>query len=257
MCARVCFERRLLLLQRFDVESAAADGTRACAPASLCAQRHHGLTRHKLLAATQGLYKEMGFTKPSRVQAQSLPMILTPPYRHLLAQAHNGSGKTTCFVLGMLSRVDPAVSKPQALCMCPTRELVVQNAQVLRKMATHTRITCATTATAGGGGGGSGGGGGGGGGRTASSSRMPPIVDQVVIGTPGTIINWIAKRVLALRCVPRASARLSGVGGVALGDSEGCIAKFPTGAEPMVMSTASIITIFRLTESPTPRGRMT
>ena len=54
-------------------------------------------------------------------------MILTPPYHNLVAQAHNGTGKTTCFVLGMLSRVDPAAREPQALCLCPTRELVVQN----------------------------------------------------------------------------------------------------------------------------------
>lgn len=41
-------------------------------------------------------------------------------------QAHNGSGKTTCFVLGMLSRVDPRLKTPQALCVCPTRELAQQ-----------------------------------------------------------------------------------------------------------------------------------
>ncbi|KAH0971525.1 hypothetical protein GBA52_023681 [Prunus armeniaca] len=53
----------------------------------------------------KGLYVEMGFKKPSKVQAITLPMILTPPYKDLIAQAHNGSGKTTCFVLGMLSRI--------------------------------------------------------------------------------------------------------------------------------------------------------
>jgi len=72
----------------------------------------------------------MKFEKPSRIQAETLPMILLPPHSNLIAQAHNGSGKTTCFVLGMLSRVDPAVRSPQALCICPTRELVVQNVQV-------------------------------------------------------------------------------------------------------------------------------
>ncbi|CAI6003676.1 unnamed protein product [Closterium sp. NIES-64] len=41
-------------------------------------------------------------------------------------RAHNGSGKTTCFVLGMLSRVDPQIKAPQALCICPTRELAQQ-----------------------------------------------------------------------------------------------------------------------------------
>ncbi|KAI8463733.1 MAG: hypothetical protein J3K34DRAFT_442773 [Monoraphidium minutum] len=56
----------------------------------------------------KGLYSEMKFDHPSRIQASTLPMILTPDnqgqYRDLIAQAHNGSGKTTCFVLAMLSR---------------------------------------------------------------------------------------------------------------------------------------------------------
>lgn len=74
----------------------------------------------------KGLYVEMKFHKPSKIQAISLPMILTAPFNHLIAQARNGSGKTTCFVLGMLSRVDPNLKMPQALCICPTRELAIQ-----------------------------------------------------------------------------------------------------------------------------------
>lgn len=74
----------------------------------------------------KGLYVEMKFERPSKIQAISLPMILSPPYKDLIAQAHNGSGKTTCFVLGMLSRVDPKLEAPQALCICPTRELAIQ-----------------------------------------------------------------------------------------------------------------------------------
>ena len=65
-------------------------------------------------------------------------MILAPPYRSIIAQAHNGSGKTTCFTLAMLSRVDAGVKSPQALCVCPTRELVVQNQMVLERMGKYT-----------------------------------------------------------------------------------------------------------------------
>ena len=75
---------------------------------------------------------------PPLPQAQTLPMILSPPYRSIIAQAHNGSGKTTCFTLAMLSRVDPRVKSPQALCVCPTRELVVQNQMVLERMGKYT-----------------------------------------------------------------------------------------------------------------------
>jgi ATP-dependent RNA helicase DDX19/DBP5 len=130
----------------------------------------------------------MNFTKPSRIQAETLPMILGTPPRHLIAQAHNGSGKTTCFVLGMLSRVDPSLHKPQALCICPTRELVVQNMEVLRKMATHTSITCATTASMDDK-------------APAARSRMPPLTDHVVIATPGRLMNWITHKTLPVKCV--------------------------------------------------------
>lgn len=86
---------------------------------------------------------------------------------HATPQAHNGSGKTTCFTLGMLGRVDPKLNAPQvcslssnpflplevaaralippspscsgqALCVCPTRELVVQNQMVLERMGKFT-----------------------------------------------------------------------------------------------------------------------
>ncbi|KAL6336759.1 hypothetical protein AAG906_036073 [Vitis piasezkii] len=69
----------------------------------------------------------MKFEGPSEIQAISLPMILTPPYKNLIAQAHNRSCKTACFVLGMLSRVDPKLQVPQALCICPTEELAIQD----------------------------------------------------------------------------------------------------------------------------------
>mmetsp|Transcript_42502 Transcript_42502/g.51592 ORF Transcript_42502/g.51592 Transcript_42502/m.51592 type:complete len:496 (-) Transcript_42502:181-1668(-) len=133
----------------------------------------------------KGLYNEMNFNAPSRIQATTLPMILTPPYRNLIAQAHNGSGKTTCFVLGMLSRVDTTLQAPQCMCICPVRELVVQNAKVLERMGKFTNITHCTTAanTAD---------------REAPSRRKEKIVDQVIIGTPGTLKNWINYKVLGL-----------------------------------------------------------
>ncbi|CAL5221930.1 g4203 [Coccomyxa viridis] len=93
----------------------------------------------------QGLYTEMRFRRPSRIQAQTLPLILQPPYKSLIAQAHNGSGKTTCFALAMLSRVDATVNQLQALCLCPTRELVVQNVMVLEKMGKFTSIRTTST----------------------------------------------------------------------------------------------------------------
>eukprot|EP00899_Mesostigma_viride_P000587 jgi/Mesvir1/10529/Mv21769-RA.1 len=138
----------------------------------------------------KGLYNEMKFEKPSRIQAQTLPMILTPPYANLIAQAQSGSGKTTCFTLGMLTRIDPHKRVPQALCMCPTRELVVQNRDVLLRMGKFSGIECLSTADD----------------ADDENSRYDaprdrkPITAQIVIGTPGKLKNWVTKtRQLALK----------------------------------------------------------
>ncbi|KAH6762271.1 P-loop containing nucleoside triphosphate hydrolases superfamily protein [Perilla frutescens var. hirtella] len=133
----------------------------------------------------KGLYVGMKFEKPSKIQAISLPMILTPPYKNLIAQAHNGSGKTTCFVLGMLSRVDPKLLAPQALCICPTRELAMQNMEVLLKMGQYTGITSELALPP----------------DQASYipiQKRPPITAQVIIGTPGTISKWWQHKKLSL-----------------------------------------------------------
>ncbi|XWS55921.1 hypothetical protein CRYUN_Cryun09bG0041600 [Craigia yunnanensis] len=136
----------------------------------------------------KGLYVEMKFEKPSKIQAVSLPMILNPPCMDLIAQAHNGSGKTTCFTLGMLSRVDPNIKAPQALCICPTRELAIQNLEVLRKMGKHTGITseCAIPMDST---------------NYIPINKRPPVAAQVVIGTPGTIKKWMSAKKLGVSYV--------------------------------------------------------
>ncbi|MCL7036442.1 hypothetical protein MKW94_014074 [Papaver nudicaule] len=132
----------------------------------------------------KGLYVDMKFTRPSKIQSVSLPMILTPPYKDLIAQAHNGSGKTTCFVLGMLSRVDVHRKAPQALCICPTRELAIQNIEVLTKMGKYTGITsfCAIPMDRA---------------QDIPFNRRPAITDQIVIGTPGTVKKWMSAKKLS------------------------------------------------------------
>ncbi|KAI3720512.1 hypothetical protein L2E82_31499 [Cichorium intybus] len=113
-------------------------------------------------------------------------MILTPPFKNLIAQAHNGSGKTTCFVLGMLSRVDPKLIAPQALCICQTRELAIQNMEVLLKMGKYTGITSELALP------------------TDNKkdyipvSKRVPMTAQVIIGTPGTINKWIKAKKLGI-----------------------------------------------------------
>ncbi|GAB2215139.1 hypothetical protein Drorol1_Dr00019516, partial [Drosera rotundifolia] len=123
----------------------------------------------------------MKFERPSRIQAMTLPMILSPPYKDLVAQAPNGSGKTVCFVLGMLSRVDPEVKAPQALCVVHTRELVSQNMEVLKKMGKYTGITAESALP-----------------DTLVVKNREQITAQVIIGTPGTLKRLVSFGKLSL-----------------------------------------------------------
>ena len=89
------------------------------------------------LALPENLLKalyEMKFVRPSKIQAAALPKIWAG--RNLLAQSHNGTGKTACFVLGML-KVASEEKVPQALCLTPTRELAKQIEDEIRKMGKY------------------------------------------------------------------------------------------------------------------------
>src|SRR5258708_3111428 len=70
------------------------------------------------------------------VQQQGLPFILEG--KDLIAQANTGSGKTAVFGLGILSKIDIINHHPQALVLCPTRELAQQVSLEIRRLARST-----------------------------------------------------------------------------------------------------------------------
>lgn len=73
-----------------------------------------------LLKAVQ----KMGFESPSPIQAKTIPAALEG--KDIIGLSQTGSGKTAAFALPMLAKIDPNLMKPQALVVCPTRELAVQ-----------------------------------------------------------------------------------------------------------------------------------
>lgn len=83
--------------------------------------------------ALQDNLKSLGFDHMTPVQAEALPLILEG--KDVIAQAKTGSGKTAAFGLGVLQKLDVARLEPQALLLCPTRELADQVAQELRRLA--------------------------------------------------------------------------------------------------------------------------
>ncbi|HSW45275.1 MAG TPA: DEAD/DEAH box helicase, partial [Phycisphaerae bacterium] len=75
---------------------------------------------------------QMGFTEPTDIQTQLVPLILQG--RDVLGQARTGTGKTAAFGLPVLQQIEPGQGL-QFLVLVPTRELAVQVAAELRRFA--------------------------------------------------------------------------------------------------------------------------
>ncbi len=78
---------------------------------------------------------DVGYESPSPIQAATIPPLMEG--RDVLGQAQTGTGKTAAFALPILSRIELKPGKPQALVLAPTRELAIQVAEAFQKYATH------------------------------------------------------------------------------------------------------------------------
>ncbi|MCS7459058.1 DEAD/DEAH box helicase [Paenibacillus doosanensis] len=77
--------------------------------------------------------KNQGYTEPTPVQQEAIPVVLAGD--DVIAQAQTGTGKTLAFVLPILERIDPRKNYTQALIVTPTRELAIQIAGEVQKWA--------------------------------------------------------------------------------------------------------------------------
>jgi len=120
---------------------------------------------------------EMGFQKPSAIQEEALPRILSK--RNVIGQAQSGSGKTAAFVLGMLynTTIDENTTTTQGLCVTPTRELAVQivNTTIL-PMSCHMKGLKVRLAVGG------------------ERLQERDVNAHIVVGTPGKIVDWLKRR---------------------------------------------------------------
>lgn len=78
----------------------------------------------------------LGYAEMTPIQAHTLPLILAG--KDVIAKAKTGSGKTAAFGIGLLTRLEVASSRVQALVLCPTRELADQVGKELRRLARFT-----------------------------------------------------------------------------------------------------------------------
>lgn len=75
--------------------------------------------------------RDIGYERPSPIQAATIPALLEG--RHVVGLAQTGTGKTAAFALPVLSRLDPKQKAPQALILAPTRELALQVCEAIEK----------------------------------------------------------------------------------------------------------------------------
>ncbi len=79
---------------------------------------------------------EIGFVSPTPIQEQSIPVLLKGD-RDFVGLAQTGTGKTAAFGIPLLEQIDLRINAPQALILCPTRELCLQIANDLTNFSKH------------------------------------------------------------------------------------------------------------------------
>ena len=123
----------------------------------------------EIIRATQA----MGFADMTEIQEKAIPLMLAG--HDMIAKAPTGTGKTVAFGIPILSKVDPASLKPQAVILSPTRELAQQIAQDLQNLAQFLpdiKIVCVY-----------------GGAGMDKQQRQLKAGCQIVVATPGRLMD--------------------------------------------------------------------
>ena len=123
---------------------------------------------------------EMGFEQPSPIQAQSIPIAVEG--KDMIGQARTGTGKTASFGIPMLQRINPKDKSLQAIVLCPTRELAIQSANEIRKLAKFLHGIKVLPIY--------------GGQEISKQIRSLKGGVQIVIGTPGRVMDHLRRHTL-------------------------------------------------------------
>lgn len=120
----------------------------------------------------------MGFEEMTPIQAQAIPVELEG--YDVVGQAQTGTGKTAAFAIPMLQKVNPKLKKPQAMVICPTRELAIQVADEIRKLAKYLSSIKVLPIY--------------GGQEISKQIRSLKSGVQIIIGTPGRIMDHMRRK---------------------------------------------------------------
>src|SRR3954471_18491849 len=126
--------------------------------------------------------ERMGFEEASPIQSAAIPVLLKGA--DVVGQSQTGSGKTAAFGIPAIEAVDPGLRAPQVLILCPTRELAVQVAEEVAKLAYFKRGVRELPIY--------------GGQSYERQFRGLSAGAQIVIGTPGRVMDHLERGTLKL-----------------------------------------------------------
>lgn len=130
----------------------------------------------------QEAVKEMGFEFASPIQSEAIPFVMEG--RDVIGQAQTGTGKTAAFGIPMIEHIVPFEKYVQAIILCPTRELAVQVSEEMKKLSKFTKGVWVTTVY--------------GGDSIDRQIKSLKAGANIVVGTPGRVIDLIERRALKL-----------------------------------------------------------
>ena len=121
---------------------------------------------------------DMGFEEASPIQAQAIPVQMEG--RDIIGQAQTGTGKTAAFGIPLLQKIDPKSKKLQAVALCPTRELAIQVADEIRRLAKYMHGVKVLPIY--------------GGQDIVKQIRSLKDGTQIIIGTPGRVMDHMRRK---------------------------------------------------------------
>lgn len=121
---------------------------------------------------------DMGFEEASPIQTQAIPVQMEG--RDIIGQAQTGTGKTAAFGIPLLQKIDPKVKKLQAVALCPTRELAIQVADEVRRLAKYMHGVKVVPIY--------------GGQDIVKQIRSLKDGTQIIIGTPGRVMDHMRRK---------------------------------------------------------------
>lgn len=128
--------------------------------------------------------EELGFTSLFPIQAQAIIPLLEG--KDVIGQAQTGTGKTAAFAIPIIERIDPRNRRVQALILVPTRELAEQVAEHIARLSRFTGLKALAVY---------------GGESINNQIRTLQLGVQIVVGTPGRVIDHIRRGTLNLSSV--------------------------------------------------------